>query len=351
MIANNLFPNLFGGERVAPLIPQLIEQVDKIARAEYWRLLGQPPMDELARLREALVNLHAVVAEAAHGRQPALVALRAAGKGGVPAVARVARQRAGARMQATANRIEQELPKTGFAATVRRRPGELQSHCWPSDDFLVLVEVPTIFTWQQNLEGLAELCRPLLEDRIGFLMAPIRDGLVVASFGVNVLTNVFPAAEKVRDWPELPLLDERLGELVGRFFAGIDEASSITASLTGRVLHDDEATALEAAFARAREALEELDGLITANSDQLLLEVQATLVEIFCTVEDELKAVAEGNPVARGVAAAMIDSINGNPDDDFVTRIITVAACVEWDVDAVGAWDRVCEALELPAST
>jgi hypothetical protein len=350
MIANNLFPNLFGGERVAPLIPQLIEQVDKVARAEYWRLLGQPPLSELARLRAALVDLHAVAAEAARGNQPGLVALRA-GKRGISAAARVARQRAETRMQATASRMEQELAKAGFAATVRRRAGEPQSHIWPSDDFLILVEVPTIFAWQQNLEGLVDLCRPLLEDRIGFLMAPVRDGRVVTSFGVIVLTNVFPAADKVRDWPELPLLDERLGELLGQVFAGLDEASSILASLTGDILHDDEATALEAAFARAREALEELDGLITANSDQLLLEVETTLVEIFHSVEDELKAVADGNPVAHGVAATMIDSINGNPDDDFVARIVTAAACVEWDVDANGAWDRVSEALELPGTT
>jgi len=351
MIANNLFSNLFRGERVAPLIPQLIEQVDKVTRAEYWRLLGQPPLTELTRLREALVDLHAVVAEAARGKQPGLVALRAAGKSGVSAAARVARQRAETRMQATASRLEQELARAGFAATVRRRAGEPRSHSWPSDDFLILVEVPMIFAWQQSVEGLADLCRPLLEDRVGFLMAPIRSGRVVASFGVNVLTNVFPAADKVREWPELPLLDERLGELLGQVFAGVDEASSILASLTGDILHDDEATALEAAFAHAREALEELDELINANSDQLLLEVKATLVEVYLAVEDELKAVASGNPVPRGVAATMIDSLNGNPDDDFVTRIVTAAACVEWDVDADGAWDRVGEALELPANT
>jgi hypothetical protein len=68
-------------------------------------------------------------------------------------------------------------------------------------------------------------------------------------------------------------------------------------------------------------------------------------------VEDELKAVADGNPVARSVAATMIDSINGNPSDDFVACIVTAAACVEWDVDADGAWDRVREALELLAGT
>jgi hypothetical protein len=255
MTANNLIPNLLGGERVAPLIPQLIEQVDKVATADYWRLLGEPPLAELARLREVLVDLHAMVAEAARGERTALVALRAAGKGGVTAAARVARQRAETRMQATANRVEQEFGNAGFAATVRRHAGEPQSHRWPSDDFLVLVEVPTIFAWQQSVERLADLCRPLLEDRVGFLMAPVRDGRVVASFGVKVLSNMFPAFEEVGEWPELPLLDERLGRLVRRGFAGVDEASSIIASLASDVLHDEEAAALEAAFARAREAL------------------------------------------------------------------------------------------------
>lgn len=347
MIANNLFPNLLGGRRVAPLIPQLIEQVDKVATTEYWRLLGQPPLSELAELREGFVDLHAVVAEAAREERPALVALRAAGKGGVTAAARVARQRAETRMKATASRVEQELEKAGFAATVRRRAGAPQSHRWPSDDFLVLVDVPTIFAWQQSIDGLTDVCRPLLEDRIGFLIAPVRDGRVVASFGVKVLTNVFPAAEEVGEWAEISLLDECLGELMRRGFAGVDEASSIIASLTGDVLHDDEAAALEAAFAHAREALQELDGLNSAGGDQLLLEVEATLVDTFRAVEDELKAVADGNPVPRGVAAAMLDSLNGSPDDDFVARIVTAAACVEWDVDADGAWDRVCEALEL----
>jgi hypothetical protein len=48
---------------------------------------------------------------------------------------------------------------------------------------------------------------------------------------------------------------------------------------------------------------------------------ETTLVDTFRAVEDELKAVADGNP--------MIDSVNGNPDDDFLARIVTAAACVE----------------------
>jgi hypothetical protein len=96
--------------------------------------------------------------------------------------------------------------------------------------------------------------------------------------------------------------------------------------------------------------LDELDGLISVHGDQLLLEVDATLVDAFRDVDGELRAVADGNPAVRSVAATMIDGINGNPDDDFIARIVTAAACAEWDVDADGAWDRVREALELPSS-
>jgi len=346
MIANNLFPNLLRGERVAPLVPTLIEQLDKVANAEYWRLLGNPPLEELAQLREALVDLHAVAAEAARGERAA-AAVRAAGRRGLAGAARVARRRADARMQAMTGRVEEELGKVGVPATVRRRPAAPQSHSWPSDAVLVLVEVPTIFVWLERVGEFADLCRPLLEDRVSFLMAPVRDGLVVASYGVDVITGVFPAAEKVLGW-DVPLLDERLGDLVRRGFAGVDEASSIVASLAGDVIHDDEAAALRAASGRANEAYEELDALPGTTNGQLLIEVEATLVGAIRAFDAELDAAAAGAPVARSIAATMIDGLNGVHSDEFLARIAAAAACAEWDANADGAWDRVRDGLELP---
>jgi len=254
-------------------------------------------------------------------------------------------------MEAMAKRVEAEMARSGFPASVRLRPGEPQAHRRPSDDFLVLVEVPTIFVWLQNAEALAEACRPLLEDRVGFFVAPVRDGRVVGSSAVKVLTNLFPAAEEVTEWPDLQLLDEHLGDVVRRGFAGADEASSITASLTGDILHDEEAAALEAAFARARVALNELDRLMGSTEDQLLVEVAATVLGALEAASAELQAVAAGNSVPRGLAAKMIDSINGRPVEEFHARIAAAAACVEWDVRPEGAWDRVQEALGIQAST
>jgi hypothetical protein len=80
MIPNNLFLNLFQGNPVAPLIPQIVAKVDELAEADRWRLLQEPPRKDVAALKEALVDLHAVVAERAAGDRATLIALRAARK-------------------------------------------------------------------------------------------------------------------------------------------------------------------------------------------------------------------------------------------------------------------------------
>src|SRR5207247_1890335 len=115
------------------------------------------------------------------------LALDKASKGGLAAAAKVARRRAEARMQARVTKLARVLADAGYGARVLRRDTEPESHRWPSDDFLVLVDMPSIFAWQREGDALAELCRPLLEDRVIFYMAPVRDGKVVGSFGVKVI--------------------------------------------------------------------------------------------------------------------------------------------------------------------
>jgi hypothetical protein len=305
MIANNLLISLFKGQRVAPLIPQIIGQVDKLAEPEHWRLLDKPPLDDVATLRQALLDLLAVVAEGALGDRVTLIALRTAGKSGLAAAARIARQRAGARMQAVANRVGRKLADAGFTARVVRREGEVDSYRWPSDDFVVLVEVATIYDWQRSIETLADLCRPLLEDRVGFYIAPVRGGRVVASSAVQVINDVFPT-EDLRDWRDLPLplLDEQLGDIMRRGLAGLHEASGIIASIRRDEVHDDEIAALNAAAARAREALHYIDSLATQTGDQLLIEVSTTLSELGQMVDEEAAGLSRGQRVDRSESTA-----------------------------------------------
>lgn len=347
MVANNLFPSLFKGSSVAPLIPQIVEKVGELAEPDYWRLLADPPLADVSALREALLDLHAVVAEKGRPDRIGAVALQAAGKNGLASAARVARQRGGKRMQAVADELERKLAESGFSTRVLRREGEPDSHRWPSDDFLVLVDAGSITEWQRNLEKLADLCRPLLDDRIGFLIAPIRDGRVVSSYGAKVLTDVFPD-ESVRDWPDLPrpLLDERVAGECRRGLASLAEVSGVLASVRRSEVHDDEGAVVEAAMGRANETLRFFNDLAEETKDPLIVEVGGTLLELAHRVEEEAEALAQGTPVARSIAASVIYGLNGDVDDVFGAYVGAVSACVEWDVDPDGAWSRFQQALD-----
>jgi hypothetical protein len=173
-------------------------------------------------------------------------------------------------------------------------------------------------------------------------MAPVRCEHVVASFGVKVVDNVFPS-EDVREWPELPLLDERLGDVLRRGLSGVHEASGIIASVRRDEVHDEEATALATAIARAHEALHEIDDLAIATDDQLAIEVGGTLLGLIEIVEDEAAARAAGRVVERSLAASLRAGVGGDGDDVFLAQVGAACACVEWDADPEGAWSRVEE--------
>ena len=342
LIANNLYRRLFEGAPVASMIPQLVEQVDKATDSGRWDLLDDPPRRELADLRDVLIDLHAAVAERDCGDPSAPVSLKAAGKNGLTAMANVARRRADARMKALAAQLEEDLAKVGFTARVLRRETEPDSDRWPSDDFLVLVHVPTIYDWHRHLATLADLCRPALKDRIGFLMAPIREGHVVASCGAKVIESVFPT-DSVGDWPglPLPLLDERLGDRIRTGLTGLHEASGIVASLRSDDVHEDEQVVLQAAVTRARDALQYVADLAAERDDQLLQEIGAMFLELSQRVEREATALKEGQPVDHSVAGSLLAGLVGDPNEIVHTQMSIVAACVEWDVDPDNAFAKV----------
>ena len=244
-----------------------------------------------------------------------------------------------------AHRLEHLLTDGGFAAQVLRRPGEPESHRWPSDDFLILVEVPSIFAWQRELEGLVELCRPLLEDRVGFFMAPVRDGKVVVASAVKVFEDAFPA-EEVREWPDLPLplVDDDLHAECGAGLGALVEVSGVVASVRSSEVHDDEAAVVELAMKRANETLRHLETIAAATDDPLIAELGGAFLELAQAVEAEAAGLAEGKPVARGVAASVIHGLKGDPDDVFATYIGMLACAIEWDIDPDGAWSRFQDA-------
>jgi hypothetical protein len=340
-IANQLFVRLFKGESVAPLIPTLFKQLDELATPAYWRLLDEPPLDDIAALRAGLLDIFAVAGERASGDRVSAVALKNARKGGLAAAAQVARKRAAARMQTRATTLVRRLADAGYSARVVGRDGEPESHRWPSDDFLILVDMRSIFAWQREGDGLIERCRPLLDDRVGFYMAPVRNGKIVASFALKVFDNAFPA-EEVRDWPDLPLalVDETLYQECAAGLGALVEVSGVIASAQGSEVHDDEGAVVEAASKRAGQTLRYLEDLLVETGDPVVKEVGASFLELADTVEAEAAALAAGRPVERGVAASVVHGFKGDRDDVFATYVGVLSCCIEWDIDPADAWSR-----------
>jgi hypothetical protein len=345
VIPNNLLPRLFEGEAVAPFIQHIADEVDKVAQLERWYLLEDPPVEELRALREDLIDLRAVADERVRGDQVAAAALAAAGRKGLSASADVARRAANTRMQMVTRQLEQVLSRAGFSAQVQRRPGEPDSGQWPDDDFLILVDVPTIYHWPNEVARSAALCRPVLSDRVCFLMAPVREAKVVASCGVKVVRDIFPD-ESVRDWPGLPLLKETLTDAIREGLAGLCEASGVIASMRRAELHNDEAAAIQTGFRRARQALERVSDLANGHDDRVVTETQSKLAGLIERVEYEAASLADGQPSDRGFAASLLAGMRGDSDEAYLYQYVIVGACIEWDTAPDGAWDRTKQALE-----
>jgi hypothetical protein len=273
------------------------------------------------------VDLHAALSERANGNRETTNALTRAGRKGLSAAGQLARERDGLRIQRVADNLEATLAGAGFPARVVRRPGKPDSAAWPNDDVLVLVEVPTIRHWQENLETLLDICRPALRDRIGFEQSE------------------YPS-EEVFTWPDLPLplLDERLEETVRDALGGLIEASGILASLRRDELHNEETVALEQAVTRTRAAIDEIAGLADQRDDELLAEVYDMLVEFGRRFDDEADALTRGEHVDRSLAASQIGALNGVHDEVFLAQAGITVASIEWDVSPADALERLEQA-------
>ncbi|HEX8084555.1 MAG TPA: hypothetical protein VF529_09715 [Solirubrobacteraceae bacterium] len=348
MIANNLIVRLFQPGSVAPLLPQILEKVDELAEPGRWRLLAEPPLEEVAQLRETLADLHAVVAEHARGDKATTVVLRHAAASGLPAAAAAARGRAAARMAAVARRVERQLAKDGYKATVIRREGPPDSFRWPNDDFLILIESESMFRWLGDAERVAVICRPLLRDRLGFVIAPVRLGRVIASGGFKVFDDSVCPTDDVRGYEGLPLpvLDEKLADALRNGIDAAAEASGIVAVSVGRSLHPEERAALASATARAQDAHDHFATRVDESGHEVIAEITDVLLKILAYVNEEIDARNRDEPLEDTIAASMLSGLTDTPDAVFREVVGASTMAIEFDVAPETAADRFAEAVE-----
>jgi hypothetical protein len=342
MVANNLVARLFDGQNVAPLIMDLSQEVEALRALGYWRLLDEPPHEELVALHRSLLDLHAVVYEQEVGDGRSLTAMQVAGREGLGAAATVARRRADVRVKAIARSVEHETERLGIHAVLRVRDTASEPGRQPQNDLLVLIEVAGIIEWSQRLATMIDQCKPMLGDRLGLLVAPVRDRRIVCSSAVRVLTSIYPD-DTIRTWPELPfpLLDEQLGDSLRSGLQGLVEISGILATARQGGLHEAEEAALRSAGEREIATIERLRQLSESTQNPLVAELLDVFLALHGLIQEEAAALEEGTPVPNGLAASMIAGDRGTPNDIHNTAVGALACAVEWDVDPVGAWTRV----------
>lgn len=88
-----------------------------------------------------------------------------------------------------------------------------------------------------------------------------------------------------------------------------------------------------------------LDDLAAVTEDPLIGEIGGAFLELARAVEAEGAALADGKPVARGVAVSVVHGLKGLPDDVFAVHVGLLACAIEWDVEPSGAWSRFQAAL------
>lgn len=349
MVPNNLLPRLYAGENVAPLATKLVDLTDRVAAPAYWRLIQDPPLKALAQLRQSLDDLHATLRERDRGTRATTIAFERAGRRGLAAMARLARQHANRRVDRDRRELEAALAEKELSAHVLHRAGSPDPTAWPFDEVLVLVDVASISDWSEQLETIIDICRPAVRHRLDFLLAPVRDQRIVGSCGLQVLPNSFIQSRAVAAWDRLPmpLLDEQLGEQIDRVFTRLMEASGIVASLRGGFFHEKEAAVVEAAQDRIGTALDWI-GERAADGDPLLVEVQDMIAAFHDLFVQEIGAVVEGEEVGHSLAAALLEGVNGEVNDLYSEYVGIEMAAVEWDVEPNGALERLGVELRNP---
>jgi hypothetical protein len=343
MIAGNLMVRLFQQDNVAPFIDQIVNQVDEFLSPEYWRLLTEQPIDDAADLKQALLDLQAVVVERAGGGKAAALALDAAARHGFVAAAKAAREISQQRYVRLTKRVREHLANAGQSATV----------AWPEDirasgdGPVILVELESMFVWATQLEEIVALCRPAVGDQVGFTVAPVRSGRVVGSFAVKVSSGIYPT-EDLRASPELPLplLDESLGDTFREGMGAVVATSAIVATLRPDGVHDAETRALEAVTGRAQNAQQSIATMVTERPCETLDEVQDCLLSLAGLVDGEIDARNRQAPRRDTVAASILTGLRGTPDGLFGQCMAVAALCAEHGVDPQESWKLLESALE-----
>ncbi len=356
-VANNLLQRLFD-----PAIPAanllgfvgdgLRSEAEKLCDPEGWEPLSKPPISLARQALRDLTGLHAILTEVAAGGKDVRLEMtrmaRRAKGSALDACAGRAHRLFDARIGRQMGHLVRELRHRGYDVMVAQGTiANRDPSTWPPVELAVLVRIDSLGPrWQAIAADVVERAGTQMGLAVSILVAPVRDGKVVASEAARKIPDLFPAPGELKGWGAdlpLPLLNEEralaFAALVG---AIVQRSALLRLSSNGRATLDAERRAVSEVEAGISDAETAFAESLSGVDPSLAAEVVGFLKELLAKLEQEGAAVSQGGRVNQSVASEFTSAVaRSSPSPLYNMFTLLAWALIESSVAPDGAIDRV----------
>ena len=326
-VLGNLVGRLFGrkaSKAAATFAGSLAGQAREHRESGIWRTISSPPLADLDKLSERLVEVSYVLHEMAHDSGPDVgqrIARRARkarlGKA-VRTVARHCRLLAEERFDNRLRGLENTLSERGWSARcVSRLINECDTHHWPPRQVAVLVEIEDLESqWAGFADEVVSVGRQHLKNDWPFVAVPVMNEKLLAPLALRSSSHMpLHDSDFVRDWSDCidePMFSSSLGTSFDAALVACMHISAIIASRGLQDLHPEEHEILSKAvdgFKRNYEIVANSYDLTKSEHSALALDY---LDRSWNRVVDEFEDRKAGKQVKNPLCMTEYSAIAGN---------------------------------------
>ena len=310
-----------------------------------WRTMSAPPLRELAKLSERLVDVSCILHEMAHDSGPDAIqrivkTTRKAGLGtAVRAAAQHCRRLAERRFESRLSELESAFDGRGWKARCVFRPiNEHDSPYWPAREVAILLDIEDLAAqWIPNVENFFSLGKKHLENDWPFRTVPVTKGQVLASLALVPSSHMpLPDQSFAREWSAFVDLPLHSSVLLEKFDAAVDACMQISAIFECRGakdLHSEEEEVLSRAvntFKSNHETIRKAADQTTAEHFTLALDY---LDRNWIRLVEEFEAVRAGRSVAGPLGMVPYLSIASKENEQSIELAGVRLAILQAELD------------------
>ena len=245
-------PKLETAKATATFAGSLGGQAREHHQSGIWRTMSAPPLRELTKLSERLVDVSCILHEIAHDSKPDAIqrfvkTSRKARLGtAVRAAARHCRHLADRRFNIRLHKLENALLEQGWEVRCLSRPtDEYDSVYWPAREVVILVEITDFETqWGRYVEETLSLGKHYLNDDWPYTTVSIMNDKVLAPLALRPSSHMpLPDPDFAREWSDYidkPIFSSTLGEKFDEAIVACMHVSAIITCLGVKDLHPEE---------------------------------------------------------------------------------------------------------------